>query len=344
MKVLHLIDSLNFGGAETLLMSYIPLLPEFQHTVIAISGSNVHSREHYEYIELNKSLPYDFFTVVLQVKKIIKKRKIDIVHSHSYWTNILSRFCFPKNIKIFNHYHFADYDSMNNQVAVKRMILIDRVTNRKSITMIAVSGYVAGILKKIFPDKKIVVLSNFVIGQFTFSNVNKKNSNFLKIVAVGNCNIEKNYDFLLSAFEQLISMPIQIDIIGGGDKLDDFTKKIKEKNITNVHFIGFVDNVREKIADYDLYLSTSISETFGISVLEAISVGLPLLLSDIPAFKEIAPKGTIFFNPLSTADFVSKIKQFYSLPWQVTPEDYKAVLKKFSPENYLLKLKRLYND
>src|SRR5689334_12897848 len=296
MRILHFIESLNYGGAETLLMSYIPLLKNDEHFVITLKGPNVYERFNYEYINLDKKPVWGVLSASRALRKIIRDKKIDIVHSHSYWTNIISRLATGKKPKLINNYHFADYETMKHKPAVKKMIFLDRITGRKTLIRVGVSQYVATILTNTFPGGNIRLIPNFVQCKRTdeIRSFNKERE--LRIVAVGNCNLEKNYALMLQAFVALKDEPVSLDIFGGGDRLNFYRDEVKKMGLTKVRFCGIVPNAREHLVNYDLFLSASISETFGIAVLEAMCAGLPLLISNIPAFNEIAPKGTLFFN------------------------------------------------
>ncbi len=74
-------------------------------------------------------------------------------------------------------------------------------------------------------------------------------------------------------------------ILGDGINRDNLMKKYC--NASNVIFTGSVSNVEEYLAASDVYISTSKSEGLPNGVLEAMAVGLPVLLSDIPQHKEI---------------------------------------------------------
>lgn len=344
MRILHLIDSLGYGGAETLLMSYVPLLDNYEHVIVTLKGPNSFKKANYEYIGLNHRPARGVFKDVLAIRKIIAEKKIDIVHSHSFWTNIISRLATPGKIKLINHYHFADYDTMKHKTSVKRMILMDKLINPKTLVRVAVSEYLAKILSDTFPKATIKMLPNFV----DRISVTEKNSSVaaegLKVVAVGNCNLEKNYAFVLQVFEAIKEEPITIDIIGGGDRLDFWRNEVKRLDLNKVSFCGVDRNVRRRLNNYDLFLSASVSETFGIAVLEAVCAKLPLLISGIPAFKEIAPKGSYFFNPYDKNDLISKLRYFLNNRSAVDYTDYERTLQKYSAKNFISGLNNLYNN
>jgi len=344
VRILHFIDSLNYGGAETLLMSYIPLLANDEHFVVTLSGPNVYEQVNYEYINLNTKPVAGVFKAALAIRKIIAEKQIDIVHSHSFWTNIISRLATGRKIKLINHYHFADYDTMKHKRSVKRMILLDRITNRKKLIRVAVSEYIAKILNDTFPKRNIKVIPNFINCKQLKKEKGPGNNKELKVIAVGSCNMEKNYSLVLRAFEALREEPISIDIMGGGLRLDFYRNEAKRMGLNKVRFCGIVPNARDHLKNYDLFLSASISETFGIAVLEGICAKLPLLISNIPAFNEIAPDGSLFFNPHDKNDLIKNLKFFLDNPVNSDTADYDRILNKYSEQSFLLELKNLYNN
>lgn len=341
MRILHLIDSLNYGGAETLMMSYIPKLQDHHHTVVVLSGPNVYSRQGYKYIELDYKIPRNIYRAITTIKKIIKEERIEIVHSHSFWTNIISRLATPAEVKVFNHYHFADYDTLKKKKSVRLMVLFDKYVTHRNLQRIAVSKYLKNILQRIFIEE-VVVVSNFILCP-SISSKNKGHSDKLRIVSIGNLNFEKNHILIIEAFKELKNIPVEIDIIGGGDDLNLMRSNVGKLNL-NVKFLGLVPNASGVLNDYDLYLSASLSETFGIAVLEGICAGLPLLLSDIPAHREIAPDGTEFFNPSNAVELVEKIKKIYNEKIVVDENLYKAVIEKYSINRFLNDVNYLYNS
>lgn len=76
-------------------------------------------------------------------------------------------------------------------------------------------------------------------------------------------------------------------VLGKGDK----EAECKEKADSHVKMIGFQSDPIAYMNISDVYVSASKSEGFSISVLEALSCGLGLLLSDIPSHREVVEMG-----------------------------------------------------
>jgi|GEM_PF-6641700 glycosyltransferase involved in cell wall biosynthesis len=344
MKILHFIDSLNYGGAETLLMSFLPLLPGLKHTVVTLNGPNVYEKGNYEYVQMDMDPKRNFVAATRKLRKIIRKKHIDLVHSHSFWTNIIARFATPANIRVFNHYHFADYDTMREKRAVKIMLAMDKLIGHRKLVRIAVSGYLENTLKKLFPGQPVRKIANFVQCSNPRLRSRDRNEQVLKVVALGNCNNEKNYEVVLEAFEMLRDTPVSIDILGGGSRLEEYRAEVDRRSLPNVRFLGYATNARKELMGYDLFLAASVSETFGMAVLEAVCGGLPLLISDIPAFREISPRTAVFFDPRDAKALRMALGNFLESPTGIEIEEYKRILDTYSAERFINDLKHLYEN
>ena len=160
-------------------------------------------------------------------------------------------------------------------------------------------------------------------------------------VFLGRFSYEKNPEFIVKAFSALERSDIELIMLGVGPLLDI----LKENNYNNIIYTGFKNNVREYLIASDYFVSSSRTEGMPNSVLEAMSVGLPLLLSDIPAHREIInDKNSNFgflFDINRSSDFNLQLEKLLSLPIDSTA----ALLKNYFVENYTAeKMSLLYQN
>lgn len=94
---------------------------------------------------------------------------------------------------------------------------------------------------------------------------------------------EKNLSFLIDSFNSLSEPNVKLIILGDGVLYDE----LKQKESSVVLMPGFTEEPEAYLSIADYYVSTSITEGLPMSVLESMSLGLPVLLSDIDAHKEI---------------------------------------------------------
>ncbi len=172
-------------------------------------------------------------------------------------------------------------------------------------------------------------------------NLIKKYSNFF--IYVGNFYPHKNVERLVEAFIK-IKTKIKLLLIGPDDyftkKMEDFLKKIKSKNILIIK--------KPKIEDLLFFykytkaiIHPSLSEGFGLTLVEAAYFNKPIIASNIDIFKELWGNKIIYFDPYKTDDIKNKIENFINNSKKI---DYCKVLKKFSFKEMTKKTLNLYNQ
>lgn len=114
-----------------------------------------------------------------------------------------------------------------------------------------------------------------------------------RLLYVGRVSKDKNLDFLLAVYRQLLERypNVPLTIVGDGPYLADLTRQCQD--LAHLSFIGRVayQQLPDVYNAHDLFLFPSISDTFGMAVLEAQACGLPALVSASGGPKEIVVNG-----------------------------------------------------
>jgi len=139
---------------------------------------------------------------------------------------------------------------------------------------------------------------------------------------VGTTRVHKNMKNLLKAFELAIAkLPedIQLVISGNETYLDSADKIIIDrinKPIPRIFFTGFVSNadLQHLFQKADAFIFPSLSEGFGIPILEAFYFEKPILCSNTTSLPEIAGEAALYFDPLIPSTIADAIVLFYSNP------------------------------
>ena len=291
---------------------------------------------------------FQLFSCIIKLKKIIKKYQPSLIHSHLYYSSLISRISCPAHIPLTYSLHNEMSKSVFN--SSKILTFLERKTIKENHVVIAVS-------KKVLEDyehsirkiKRSFVLPNFVSDKF-FIKINAKIDfappEEIKLVAVGNIKNQKNYNYLVKAFENLKEYPISLDIYGQGSN-DEFETLQTEINKNKLPIIlkGRMDNVQLILSRYHLYVSCSKYEGFGIAAIEAMACGLPLLLSDLPVYHEITFENALFFDVHKTESFVTLIKEIFKKKCDLNELSNQGIdiAKKYTKEIYLNKLFTIYD-
>ena len=132
-------------------------------------------------------------------------------------------------------------------------------------------------------------------------------------IYIGRLSPEKSLSLLLRAFYGVAMTydHVRLLIVGDGPDRDNLEAQVKFMNISSkVHFTGMVDYqyVSEYLAASDIFVTPSSSETFGLSTVEAMAAGLPVLGIDAPGTADIIQDGiTGFIVPDDLAVFTAKL-------------------------------------
>ena len=291
MKIMHVIDGLGRGGAETLLINTILLLPNDEHIVICLSAQYDFDVEHkklfthYVFSLKNKlHIP----SIIFSVQKLIKKYKPDIVHAHLIMSGLIAKLATPKNIPLFYSIHSNySFSYFKRSWFIKSL---ENFTAKPYHHLIGVTGVVLDDYRKNISNAGSGdVLYNFVAQHFFNINCPStyKPGSPLRCIAVGNLRHEKNYEYILAQFKLIKKYPVQLDIYGEGIYKERLTTYKTDNDLVHVELKGKADNISELMPAYDLFICCSISEGFGIAPLEAMAAKLPVVISSIPVFKEI---------------------------------------------------------
>lgn len=109
------------------------------------------------------------------------------------------------------------------------------------------------------------------------------NRNPYSIITASRLATEKHIDWMIEAVvEAHKTIPqLKLDIYGKGGEEEKLRNLIKEHNAENYIILRGQQNLKEVYQDYELYLSGSMSEGFGLTLMEAVGAGLPIIGFDV---------------------------------------------------------------
>lgn len=148
---------------------------------------------------------------------------------------------------------------------------------------------------------------------------------------VGNAYPHKNLENLILAFELLNQNNDLILFLGG--KEDYFYQRLKKDygNLNNIVFGGYLtdDEISALYSSCEAFVYPSISEGFGIQIIEALKIGSKVICSNNSSFPEIAGKYAFYFNPFDIEDMKKSLKISLKLPNKNHRETLLKYLEKF---------------
>ncbi|GAB2531046.1 glycosyltransferase family 4 protein [Rufibacter soli] len=348
MHILHINDSLERGGAETLLVNTVQAIahlhPEIKQTVITLYDKG-ELKQQIISLATYKSLDFNLFNplpAIKKLKKIIKEGRVSVVHSHLLHSTLVSRLAVPKSVGLVTTYHSVFYEPTMVTYARKERYL-DKLTYRKRYFSLFVSGAVReNIIKAVGIKDHEQVMMNFASTSFQpLYTFNPEAT--LKIVMVGNLHEIKNHAIAIKALGQLSHLPIQLDIYGEGS-LRGYLQDLIQTNGASVTLKGAMAMTSEVLSQYDLYMMTSLHEGMPISLLEVMQTGLPSLLNDVSMLRETAGDAAVFYEYNSLSDLVVKIESVFNNKSILREFSRQALIqsRKYSANNFIQRLLGIY--
>ncbi len=132
------------------------------------------------------------------------------------------------------------------------------------------------------------------------------------IIAVGRITPEKGFDYLIRAYKKsgLSDIDIKLVIAGGVEAESSYGKELRQlAKDSKVVFAGFVqgENLNQLYMNARLYVLSSINEGFPLVLLEAMSYGLDVLVSDIPATHLVNLDKDDYFEKANVEDLSERL-------------------------------------
>ncbi len=345
-KVLHIIPSLVIGGAEKLVYHSIRILPEYEHHLVTFNADPFFLEEFRSLakVYVKKSKHVFIPANIIYLRRLARKLQPDIIHSHLLKTNWLTRFAFMRSKKLVNSIHsLYSVDAFPFHAYTK---MLERYSYQKSK---AVLIFVSELVKKdyhknILPLRQSYVVNNFVPNEyFTLTSSFYEPGSALKLIAVGNLKKLKNYRLMIEVFKMLKEYPITLDVYGDGDLTEEYIEEIKTHGL-KINLKGKIKSVAAVLPGYHAFIFPSLYEGLSISLLEAMSAGKPLLLSAIPAFKNIAGEKAYYFDPAKVEECNEAILKMYhsGFPGEWLKQNKDLAGQNFSAALYKQKLQKIY--
>lgn len=298
MNVLHICSEKEWRGGEQQLAYLIEELNKHsvQQWVLCLKGAALHNycvKQGIPYFVFERSFFYQL-KAAKQVKKICKKLKIDLLHTHD------------------SHAHnFAvvasDFYGNTSPIIVSRKVNFVtgksffsnyKYNHKKIKKTICVSEAVKKTLSTAIRDKsKLVTIYDCIdLQQFKSvqSGVLRKKYNIptgeLIIGNIAALSPEKDYVTFIETAQTLLQKGIQAKfiIVGVGNENERLTKIVADKHLTDSFiFYGFADNVPELIKEFDFFLFTSKAEGLGSIVLTAFVSHVPVVATNAGGIPEL---------------------------------------------------------
>ena len=298
-KITHIITSLTANGAESLVVELlcrlknigidcelISLFPaKFGELEIKLKKSGI------EYYCLNQKNWKSLKTLWLLRKKIIASNP-SIIHSHLFPASYLSVFAKRKKCRLVT----TEHSFLTRRRKIPAIKYIEQKIYNKYDRIVCISNDVFDKMNCWMPmlKKKIKLIENGIdLKRFIIN----KNGNYKKKYGFPQDKIlvgmvgrfeqpPKDQKTLVKAFARISD--VHLVLIGDGPERKKIELLVQENSVEErVHFTGYINNVAEVYTCLNIYVQSSYHEGFGLSVIEAMATGIPVIVTDVNALNQI---------------------------------------------------------
>ena len=319
---MYIVYNFGIGGLERCVVDLVNNLdPEvFQPFICCLrqKGGSVDfiTRNDVKIYELNKRVGNDPI-VFWKLRNLLKQENISVVHSGNWGTMLegvvsakLARI--PVTIYMEQGKELSDV-RMEKWGRKKRNILkkmlscgvdqIVTVSEDLKNELITDTGIKPGKVISIPNSVPLIDRRNKEEGKRMLNALGVPDNNCL-IGTVGRHSTVKNYQFLIQSIPQVLKeLPdAQFVFIGDGPETHNLKKVVKQLNIDkSVWFLGSLDNTKTKqmLQGFDVFVLPSFYEAISLSILEAMSMGIPVVATDVGGNPEVVQDGkTGYLVPL----------------------------------------------
>lgn len=273
------------------------------------------------------------FASAFKISKIIKAEKYDIISIHTslaaFFVRVGIMLCSKKTKLVVNTVHGYLFDSNTSFFKKNIMLLAEKFTKYVTDVLIVMNSEDYSIAKenKLYKNNLFLV-NGMGIDLTRFPSVSYedkillrqeldyKESDFI-LIYVAEFSKRKNQKFLLDSVSQLIRSGlenIKLLLLGDGQFFDELKSYARELNIRdNVIFAGYTKDTKKYYQISDVCVSSSRIEGLPFNIMEAMSVGLPVVASKVKGHTDlIVPNENGFLFKYNVIDdFCSYIKTLY---------------------------------
>jgi len=310
MRVLHIINSLGYGGAEKLLVDSIPKYIEKGISIEIFVLDNSRTSFYEELEELHQvkihftKKRYNIYNPVfiLILRKFIVK--YDVIHVHLfptvYWLSLSSFF-----LKYNTRFYLTEHNTENRRRKIALFKYLDRLLYKKFDKIIAISDSVKINLESHLGNtyRNIIVINNGIdtkkIDHATPYSKRELSipEESVVLIQVSSFTLQKDQDTLIRAVA-LLGDNVHLLLVGDGPTKKSKIELSESLNLEKrIHFLGYRTDVPRLIKTADISVLSSHYEGFGLAIVEGMAAANPCLGSDVPGLSQIVKNAGIVFKP-----------------------------------------------
>lgn len=333
MNVLYVCSSLKRTGPTSQLFNICHEVQKMGHKVLVVTLSNESSdslkskfeQNDIRVISLAISRVKGIFLNKILIKRILNEYKPAVVHTQGLRADSLFADLKVENVQLvatLRNVPWLDYPMTYGKLLGwfmyrKHLAVLKKFNQAVTVSNAVKDAFIESNHTEL--GRSLKVINNGVDTSYFSPEECKyvdrlqalKKEGKLLFISVGHLSSRKDPETVVKGFlESEYSDIAYLIFLGDGEYLDLLRNKYRDNS--NVIFLGRAENVRDFLNESDLFISASLSEGFPNTVLEALSLGVPCIISDIAPHFEFQKyfngiDAISYFKPKNTKELTCTI-------------------------------------
>lgn len=288
IKVLHLLQSRKFSGAENVVTQIVNMFKDEDIEFLYCSPDGPIKEE----IRI-RNIPFCPLKKIniQQVKKVVKSFNPDVIHAHDVTASVIAAIVGGK-ATVISHMH-VNNQSMNG-INLKSFLYLLCSIKFKHIIWVSKSSFEGYIFKKHISQKSSI-LYNVINKDLLYKNIlnDSKQYNF-DVVFIGRITYQKNPERLIEILNLTIknNKGLKVAIVGNGELLGKAKKLVLDYGLEkNINFLGYQKNPHKILKSAKVLVMSSRFEGTPMVALEAMALGVPIVNTPVDGLKDLVING-----------------------------------------------------
>ena len=319
MKVLHVITSLETGGAEKLMAD---LLPRLKHDKVSVDLCVFNGTETPFLNELRKKgidiisfgTKGNYYSFRHLLKLIRLARQYDVIHTHNTSPQIFGAIA---SLLSGKKWVTTEHTTTSNR-RIWWFKPIEKWLYNRYDNIICISQAAADAVSDIsgLDHRHITVIPNGIdIDKYRHAEPVDRQSvgstdNKTVVIMVGRFSYQKDQATIIKAMRHLPES-FELWLVGDGDTASELHEVSKHCQVeSRVRFLGLRTDVPNMLKSADIVVQSSHIEGFGLAAVEGMAAGKPVIASDIPGLRDVVEGAGILFkheDDKGLAKYISEI-------------------------------------
>lgn len=289
MRILHLLQSNRFSGAENVVCQIIGMFKDNTDIEMAYCSRDGQIKEALDERGI-KFFPMKKLCVS-EVKRVIKEYKPDVIHAHDMRAAFIGSLACGK-IKLISHIHNNNFDSRG--LSVKSLLFLFAGVKSKHIFWVSKGSYEGYVFHSFF-KKKSEILYNILDVDALYQKAETDTDEYnYDIIYLGRLNSLKDPLRMIRIIGDVAKLKpdLKAAVVGTGElenTCKDLCEELKLSN--NIDFLGFKNNPLKILKSSKVMIMTSLTEGTPMSALESLALGTPIISTPVGGMCELIENG-----------------------------------------------------